>query len=126
MGQGQLSNIVVLSVLVAMAATTSISVITSYYFYRWRRSLTFEGKVVTVPEELIARLALFSDQLKATQSAIGSNAVNQKQQGNHLLQSIGKTKTAVQQLFETTVSLQGALDQRDAEIDRLKRGTIPN
>jgi hypothetical protein len=41
---------------------------------------------------------------------------------SQITQSVGKTTKDIAQLFETTVSLQNALDQRDAEIKRLKQG----
>jgi molecular chaperone GrpE (heat shock protein) len=119
---GLLSDALVLSALFAMAVATSIAVITSYYFYRWRRFLSLEGNVVTIPEELIARIAAVSKELRAIQSTIVTTGADQTKQDAQLSQQIEKTNKSVSQLFETMVSLQTALDQRDAEIKRLKQG----
>jgi len=117
-----LPSALMLSALIAMSLATFVAVVTSYYFYRWRRIIAFEGKVVTVPEELIAQIAAFRADLKTVQSAVDNARSDQKKRADHFLQQIGKTDKVVEQLLETTLSLQSALDQRDAEIKRLQRG----
>jgi hypothetical protein len=117
-----LSQALLFSALLLMAVTTSVAVATSYYLYRWRRLLTVHGKVVTVPEELIAHLAAFGKELRAIHSSILEANSDQTEQCEQFSRQINKSQDSISHLFETTVSLQGALDQRDAEIKRLKLG----
>ncbi len=116
------STSALLGTIISLALATTIAVLTSYYFYRWRRTLTFEGKVLTIPEELIATIAALSKQTFEVRSEFKANVSEQKAQAKHFAEALSKTNQSIGQLFETTVSLQRALDQRDAEIDRLRAG----
>src|SRR4051794_12381229 len=118
----RLSDFVVLVLLFTMAVATAISIVTSYYLYRWRRIVAFDGKLITVPEELISTLTILGKGLKAVQRAVGAVGSDQKRQENNILLEVGNTNKAIKQVLESAVSLQGALDQRDAEIERLKQG----
>ena len=115
-------DVLMLAAVVVMALTTAIATNTSYYLYRWRKTLPFEGKVITVPEELIAQLESVHNAVSGVQKTIAKTGADQKSRDAHIGQTIGTTNSAIGQLFETTVSLQGALDLRDAEISRLKQG----
>jgi len=117
-----LSQAILLSIVLTLAVTTAVAVATSYGFYRWRKTLTLEGKVVTIPEELIATLSAVSKRLRAVESSVARMAADTDRQGNELLRNMTTTDKTISQLFEAFVSLQSALDQRDAEINRLKRG----
>lgn len=119
---GALSDIVFWTVLLLMAAATSVAVLTSYYFYRWRRVLTLEGKVAVIPEELIAHLERLRSKLGDVRDAVRGVGTEQKTHDANLLQYVKKINKTIEQLFETTVSLQTALDYRDTEIERLKQG----
>jgi len=78
---GWLGDLAVVSLLLTMAVATAISATTSYYFYRWRRILALDGKIVTIPEELISKLAAIGSKLNALQSALGT--VRSDQIANH-------------------------------------------
>jgi hypothetical protein len=119
---GTLSDVFALTALLAMAIATSIAVATAYYLYRWRRILSSDGKVLTVPEELIARLATIDDELRALKLAISTADADQKKQRSQIHQAVDKTNKVIAQLFETSATMQSALDQRDLEIKRLTEG----
>jgi flagellar hook-associated protein FlgK len=119
---GSLGNILTFAALLAMAAATSIAVATSYYLYRWRRILSVEGKLLAIPEELIARLATVDSELKALRSAVSRTDTDQMKQRSQMHQAIDKTNQIISQLFEASATMQNALDQRDGEIKRLREG----
>ena len=106
----------------AMAVATSIAVATSYYLYRWRRILSVEGKLLAIPEELIARLTTVDRELKALRSVVSRTDADQKKQRSQMHQEIDKTNQIISQLFDASATMQNALDQRDGEIKRLREG----
>ena len=119
---GVLSDVFVLTALLAMAIATSIAVGSAYYLYRWRRILSSEGQVLAIPEELIARLAIIGDELRALRLAISTTDAGQKKQRSQIHQAIENTNQVIAQLFEASATMQRALDQRDSEIKRLTEG----
>jgi molecular chaperone GrpE (heat shock protein) len=71
---------------------------------------------------LIARLATIDRELKANRSTVATTDADQKKQGNQIYQAIDKTNKLINHLFEASSAMQGALDQRDAEIKRYREG----
>jgi hypothetical protein len=81
-------------------------VATSYYLYRWRRILSVEGKLLAIPEELIARLATVDSELKALRSAVSRTDTDQMKQRSQMHQAIDKTNQIISQLFEASATMQ--------------------
>ncbi len=111
-----------LSLLLVMAVATAIAVITSFFFYRWRRLVALNGQLIAVPEDLIAKLTAIGQELKTFRVAINDTKVVQAKTGKQVLEDLAETNKSISQLFETAVSLQGALDTRDLEIKKLREG----
>lgn len=108
------SSTVMIIAILAMAIATAVSVATSLYLYRWRRILLADPKLL-VPEELGGYL----DQLGQSVTELG-NAMN------HGLQAVGqvtaKNSEDVANMIETFMTLQKAVDERDQQIRRYRRG----
>jgi hypothetical protein len=105
------SDVLVLSALLVMAFATCIAVITRYYLYRWQRILTSEGKVVTIPEELIAPLTTIDSELRVVQSAVTTTDTAHKKQGAQIYQAIERTNNVITQLFEASSATPGIFNQ---------------
>jgi molecular chaperone GrpE (heat shock protein) len=115
-------NLVVFVPLILMAAATLAAISVSFYLYRWRQILMANGELAVVPEELVAQWRAVLNELNGLRAdfSVGSNAAQSRE--GVLLQRISETKKSVETLFESTTNLQAALDDRDAEIQRLRSG----
>jgi molecular chaperone GrpE (heat shock protein) len=115
-------NLVVFVALILMAAATLAAISVSFYLYRWRQILMANGELAVVPEELVAQWRAVLNELNGLRAdfSVGSNAAQSRE--GVLLQRIAETKKSVETLFESTTNLQAALDDRDAEIQRLRSG----
>lgn len=100
--------------LVVMGIATVLSVAVSFYLYRWRRILLSNPNMI-VPEEWAKHLVGLGKHIEnLTKSfTLGVGALNQQTAGN---------SDRVTNMVETFMTLQKALDERDAEIRRLKKG----
>lgn len=100
--------------LALMAVATTVSVAVSFYLYRWRRLLLANPNTV-VPEKWHGALIAVSRQVESLGDAYktGVDALNR---------ASTETRDKMGQLTETFMALHKALDQRDSEIARLKRG----
>lgn len=100
--------------LVVMALATAVAVATSIYLYRWRRILLADPHLL-VPEEL----GKYLDGLAASIAEL-SDATN------HRLKTVGdvtaQNSEGVARMIETFMTLQTAVDERDAEIRRHRSG----
>lgn len=97
-----------------MAIATTVSVLVSFYLYRWRKILLANPNTV-VPEEWAGSLRRVSHDLEILQKSYESNT-------GILAHQAGETNHRMVNLTETFMTLQKALDERDQEIARLKRG----
>jgi hypothetical protein len=99
---------------VSMAFATLLSAAVSFYLYRWRRILMANPHMM-VPEELGRWL-----------NRLGDNFLELTHVFENRVGKLGKegaeTRREVTNLVETFMTLQSALDDRDAEIRRLKGG----
>jgi hypothetical protein len=104
-----------------MALATIVASVTSFYLYRWRRIITSE-QALFAPEELILRLRSLSDELER-HGAVRS--AGEKEIGS-LVKNVGKkvesSASVISDLLRATTTWQQALDERDAEIRRLRSG----
>ena len=100
--------------LVVMSVTTFASVSVAFYLYRWRRLLIAQQKFL-VPEELGKHLNDVGRNLKMLSAHMGDGM-------NALGRESVRTSEGISNLIETFMTLQKAIDDRDAEIKRLKNG----
>ena len=98
----------------AMAIATLAAVAISFYLYRWRRILLSQ-KHLTVPEEHGAWIKDLSKWIRGSTKEVASR-----------IESIGRqsveTNQGIKDLSETFMTMQQALDEREKEIQRLKKG----
>jgi hypothetical protein len=99
---------------VALSLATLIATATSFYLYRWRRILLSEPHLV-VPEQFGAWVKRLDKHVVDLTDGFsnGIKIVSQKSSA---------TDQKMTDLFETFMTFQQALDEREAEIRRLKRG----
>ncbi|MBT5352179.1 MAG: hypothetical protein HOL54_10575 [Rhodospirillales bacterium] len=100
--------------LVLMSMATILSSAISFYLYRWRKILLSQPNIA-LPEQMgdwVEGVKIRLEQLTTTSTAGIGKLV---QQGNELQENASN-------MTETFMTLQHALDERDAEIRRLKRG----
>jgi len=107
------SSVLNIAVLI-MAIATAASVATSLYLYRWRRILLADPKLL-VPEEL----GKYLGELGQSVTELG-NAMSHGLQC--VEQATGKNSADVANMIETFMTLQKAVDERDEEIKRYRRG----
>mgnify|MGYP005629763983 CR=1 FL=1 len=95
--------------------TALIAVIVAFYLYRWRRILLAEHQNLLVPEKWGAELRGNRD---ATQQLISSY----NQNTNLLSDFLEHHSEAIRQMTETFMTFKKSLDDKDAEIERLRQG----
>ena len=100
--------------LVAMAFAISVSTMISFYLYHWRKILLSQPHLA-VPEQVGDWLRNLAQHVNLLTNTISSSSESVE----HLSQ---KTRDEVSTLSETFMTMQQALDERDREIQRLKRG----
>ena len=100
--------------LVIMAIAMLISISVSFYLYHWRKILLSEPHLI-VPEQQGEWLRNLGKHIENLTHFVSSNIDLSKQRGK-------QTHQAVSNLSETFMTLQQALDEREKEIQRLKRG----
>jgi len=100
--------------LVTLAIALLISISISFYLYRWRKILLSEPHML-VPEELGSWLSKLSHHVNGLTRTITSSAESVEGQSR-------ATHQGVAELSETFMTMQQALDEREREIQRLKRG----
>jgi hypothetical protein len=100
--------------LIAMAIVTLLAISISFYLYRWRRFL-HNNRQFLVPAEF-----------EVWVNGLNNTVVGLMQQVEKFVQNFdvkGKeTHQRVANLSETFMTMQGALDERESEIRRLKQG----
>lgn len=107
------SWLIVVAVVASIATLVAVSI--SFYLYRWRRILLAEHPNALVPEEWGAEL---KSNRKATQDLIASYNQNTQSSSDFLNQH----SDAVRQMTETFMTFKKSLDEKDAEIERLRQG----
>lgn len=100
--------------LVILSIAVIVATATSFYLYRWRKILLDKPHYL-VPEEWGKWVNNLESHLQKLTSAIGESV----KFTSHHSQATNKT---VSELSETFMTLQSALDERDAEIRRFKQG----
>jgi len=97
-----------------MSFATLASVATAFYLYRWRRVLLANPQML-LPEELGAHLKKLSKSMERLNTADDARMQQLSQQASH-------TSEQVVSLMDSFSSLQRALDEKDLEISRLRKG----
>lgn len=101
-------------VLFIMSLVTLVSTIISFYLYKWRRILLTQPNLL-VPEEWGKYLDVVGKNMTKLEASVANNI-------GHIASSTSESTNKVDNMIETYMSLQGALDQKDSEIRRLKTG----
>ena len=99
-------------ILLSLATVTSVAI--SFYLYRWRRILLAQPNLI-VPEEWGKYLAGVGQGLKMLAGTVNTNLGLVSQETNRNSEQVSK-------LLETFLTLQKAIDERDEEVKRLKKG----
>jgi molecular chaperone GrpE (heat shock protein) len=115
----------VMSLLLAMAIVTALSLGTSYSLYRWRKRLTANAKMY-IPEELMRHLT----EMQQTNSELTHTASASRSEMNDSVTGLKKafvtlrseTNDSMADLRQTLSTLAAGANQRDQEIRRLKDG----
>ncbi|MBT6275947.1 MAG: hypothetical protein HOI95_17650 [Chromatiales bacterium] len=113
-------------VAVVATITTLVAVAVSFFLYRWRRILLAEHPNALVPEEWGAALKgsskatrkLISVTNKAMRNLISVTSQNSQSVSEHLQQH----SESLRQMTDTFMTFKRALDEKDAEIERLRTG----
>ncbi len=102
---GEDSGMLIVLLLVCLVALISVAV--NFYFYRWRRILSSQPHLL-MPEEYVGSMQALRERV------------------SHLSQQIPPIQHEIQQthteLLEAFLTLQKSLEEKDQEIQRLKRG----
>jgi hypothetical protein len=102
--------------LVALSIATLISTAISFYQYRWRRILLSGSHTeIVVPEQFGGWVQGINKQIESFSIQLGGSV-------KYVTRQSKDTRKNVSDLTDTFMTLQQALDERDAEIRRLKRG----
>ena len=99
---------------IGLSIATIVAVATSFYLYYWRRVLLAQPSAV-VPEAW----AKYLHQVGRRLSDLDTSMSRTRQE---LVQSSSASSKQIADMVETLMTLQNALDARDAEIRRLKNG----
>ncbi len=102
--------------LVALSTATLMSIAISFYLYRWRKIILSESRTeIVVPEQFSGWVQGIDKHIEKLSNQLSNGVEYVSRQS----QETGKN---VSDLTETFMTMQGALDEREAEIRRLKRG----
>ncbi len=100
--------------LIIMSIATLLSVAISLYLYRWQRILLAKSHSMA-PEQLIKHLDNVDSNMKALAVSLADNIKNIKSE-------ISGNTHEIKEMVEILMSFQKTLDEKDGEIDRLKKG----
>jgi hypothetical protein len=104
-----------------LSATNLLSILVSFYLYRWRRILMSNPKML-IPEEFgrwVMELGGSHDKLRL---ALLQLAEEMPKNASAIKKQVIATDQRIANLAETYITLQSALDERDEQIKRLKQG----
>ena len=110
---GDLQSLLIFSV-IALSITTTVAVAISFYLYYWRRILLAQPNT-TVPED-------WAKYLREVGQHVSKLDKFMKKQLDLLSQNGSATRQEVSEMAETFFTLRASLDEREAEIRRLKKG----
>jgi hypothetical protein len=105
---------VLIVLLIVLSAATLISVAITFYLYRWRR-LALANTQMVVPEAFARWIWNIDKQIATLVRSIMANTRGVEKWG-------GSAEKSIADLVDTFMTLQKALDERDAEIRRLRTG----
>ncbi|TXS90796.1 hypothetical protein FV139_17635 [Parahaliea maris] len=97
-----------------LVTTTALSIGISFYLYRWRQLLINDQRLL-VPEKWGKYLSSVGSGLEALHMGITTELARNTDQN-------GRTETKVASMIETYLELNSALDEKDQEIRRLRKG----
>lgn len=100
--------------IIGLSASTLVSVLISFYLYRWRKIL-IKSQDVLLPEELAKTIEKFSSRLRQLHETSFSSSEESRQ-------NTSKITDAVKALGRALLTFQKSLEEKDKELDRYKKG----
>lgn len=104
-----------------LGLTTLVSVSTSFWLYRWRRTI-IAGNDIVVPESFANQVNSIVSSLNVNSSKVEKTASQQSSIANGFNNSLSILSNNIQNMIDTYMSLQSSLDKKDNEIERYKKG----
>ena len=101
-------------VIIVLSLTTLLSVLVSFYLYKWRKVL-LTNRNMAVPEEWVKHLINLSDGIEGLMATSANQA---KSFANELMSQ----RSSITEMTKTYMELRAAIDKKDNEIERLKKG----
>ena len=101
-------------VILILSVTTFVSILISFYLYRWRKVLLAKPNLL-VPEEWGKYLAHVGGNLEKLVPVVNKNFTA-------LSSSLNDNSEKIRNMIDTFMILQNSLDEKDREINRLKQG----
>jgi len=113
-----------LIIYISIAILLFISLLINYILLRWRAK--YKNQLVTFPENLLDKFVDLNKGFSKISSGVKNEfdtfSNNLKSQTNSHQQLLGHISQRYDEIFESFGLLQGSLNEKDKEIDRLKRG----
>lgn len=107
--------------IILMSVATIAAIATAFYLYRWRQIITSQ-QALFVPEELISKMQSLRTEID-NNTNIATEAVKQNRAGFSAMDKKQNDASAlVAQVLDASTTWRNALDERDAEIRKLKSG----
>jgi len=107
--------------LILMSFATIAAIATALYLYRWRQIITSQ-QALFVPEELIAQLQSLREGLNNNTSITTESVRRNQASFSAVDKKQNDVSSLVAQVLDASTTWQKALDERDAEIRKLKSG----
>lgn len=106
---------------ILMAVVTATAIAIAFYLYRWRKVITSQ-QALFVPEELISQIRLFRSELNSSTDVTSKLMAISQDRFSGIEKNISKVGSITAELFDASTTWQTALDERDAEIRKLRSG----
>jgi len=108
-------------IIALLGLTTLISILTSFWLYRWRK-VVIVGNDIVVPETFAKQVDGLVKAVTSSGAELGSVVNQQSRAVNQFSGSLKNLDENIKGMIDTYMSLQTALDQKDDEIARFKEG----
>jgi molecular chaperone GrpE (heat shock protein) len=107
--------------LALLSITTLVSIIISFWLYRWRR-VVIAGNMPVVPETFSQQVNDIVLAVKNSSSKLGSVVNQQSNAVGQSSNSLALLSENIKEMIEVHMKLQSTLDQKEDEINRYKEG----
>jgi len=107
--------------IVILSLTTLVSVLISFWLYRWRK-VVIAGKEIVIPETFAKQVGDIVKAVSGSSSELGTVVNQQSVAVNKFNSSLSALDESIRNMIDTYMSLHSSLDQKDEEISRYKKG----